>query len=373
MDKEPSLYTRILHSRLQILAVYVDDILVAASHVCAVEEIKKPLSKTFDITDMGVASIIFGWQIEIESTCIRIHQENYLDKILERFQQTGCRPASTPLSLGSLMHSTNQLVNVSIPDNPFCSAVGAILYLATSTCPDLLLVVSVLSRFLVSPCQRHQVLLNRVFCCVISTRQLGLMFPLGCENINPAIVCYSDADLGGPGINCISLNQTPCCRSVLGCTIAKNCCLVLYRSKQQSQVARSLMQAEILSAGDCLSDLQYLLSLTQNLNFINSKIEFYFDNLNTVNSFRGSLLRQRTRHTLINMGLISEIIEKHNIVVHHIRGNKNLANLFTKLVCYERYYELLGCFNVLVSSSSKSIRNGGDCEASVKSKDKIYN
>jgi hypothetical protein len=138
-------------------------------------------------------------------------------------------------------------------------------------------------------------------------------------------------------------------------------------------VARSLTQAEILSAGDCLTDLQYLLSLTQNLNFINSKIKFHIDNQNAVNTFSSGFLRQRTRHTLINMGLISEIIEKHNIVINHIRGNKNPADLFTKYVCYERFNELLGCINVLVSSSSESIRNGGDCEASVKSKDKIYN
>jgi Reverse transcriptase (RNA-dependent DNA polymerase) len=73
------LYTRIFHSRLQILAVYIDNILVVASQVCEGEENKKLLSKTFDITDMGVASIIIGWQIKIESTCIRIPQENYVD------------------------------------------------------------------------------------------------------------------------------------------------------------------------------------------------------------------------------------------------------------------------------------------------------
>jgi Reverse transcriptase (RNA-dependent DNA polymerase) len=60
MDQEPSLYTRILHGCLKILAVYVDDIPVASSQVSEEEEMKKLLSKTFDITDMVVASIIMG-------------------------------------------------------------------------------------------------------------------------------------------------------------------------------------------------------------------------------------------------------------------------------------------------------------------------
>jgi hypothetical protein len=40
--------------------VYVEDILVAASQVCEVEKIKKLLSKTFDVKDMGVSEVIIG-------------------------------------------------------------------------------------------------------------------------------------------------------------------------------------------------------------------------------------------------------------------------------------------------------------------------
>jgi len=54
--------------------------------------------KTFEMTDLGRATLYLGIEIEIHSTRIWLHQRRYIQKLLTKFGVDSCKTASVPMS-----------------------------------------------------------------------------------------------------------------------------------------------------------------------------------------------------------------------------------------------------------------------------------
>ena len=76
--------------------VYVDDILIFGTNIEIVTEVKKYLSKKFDMKDLGEANIILGMELERTSKGIYLSQSKTIEKILEKFEFFDCAPFATP-------------------------------------------------------------------------------------------------------------------------------------------------------------------------------------------------------------------------------------------------------------------------------------
>ena len=80
------------------LLLYVDDMLIAANNITEINILKKPLSKEFDMKDLGVAKKILGMEISRENGVVHLSQKRYIRKVLERFNMDTSKPVSTPLA-----------------------------------------------------------------------------------------------------------------------------------------------------------------------------------------------------------------------------------------------------------------------------------
>ncbi len=60
---DPCLYTRHNASNILIIALYVDDLLIAGNSKSDIEAIKKKLSRKFEMKDLGKAKVMLGIQI----------------------------------------------------------------------------------------------------------------------------------------------------------------------------------------------------------------------------------------------------------------------------------------------------------------------
>jgi len=85
---------------LTYLLLYVDDILIATRNKTHVQKLKAQLKKEFDMKDLGEAKKILGMEISRDrgSGRLWLSQENYVHKVLERFNMTEARPVTTPLA-----------------------------------------------------------------------------------------------------------------------------------------------------------------------------------------------------------------------------------------------------------------------------------
>ena len=75
------------------------------------------------------------------------------------------------------------------------SLIGSLLYLTASR-PDILSVVSLLSRFMHSPRDTHLTAAKRVLRYIKGTSKFGIFFPTSAE-VTMNLIGYSDSDWGG--------------------------------------------------------------------------------------------------------------------------------------------------------------------------------
>ena len=76
------------------LLLYVDDMLIAAKNKTHVQKLKAQLKKKFDMKDLREAEKIMEIIRDRSSGRLWLSQENYVLKVLERFNITEARPVS---------------------------------------------------------------------------------------------------------------------------------------------------------------------------------------------------------------------------------------------------------------------------------------
>ncbi|MBW0569437.1 hypothetical protein O181_109152 [Austropuccinia psidii MF-1] len=103
----------------------------------------------------------------------------------------------------------------------YCSAIGSINYLSTTTCPNLSFAVSTLSQFLQNPGINHWHGFLHVLRYLNGSQDIGISYG---RKGSPGLVAYSDADWG----NCLLTH-----RSVTGYLACFNQCLVVWKTRKQ--------------------------------------------------------------------------------------------------------------------------------------------
>nr|GFD32346.1 retrovirus-related Pol polyprotein from transposon TNT 1-94 [Tanacetum cinerariifolium] len=130
-------FQRFSDDDFNILLLYVDDMLIVGKNIGRIAHLKRDLSKSFAIKDLGPAKQILGIQ-------------NFYDR-----------------------------------------AVGSLMYVMVCTRPDLAHAVGVVSRFLSNPGKKHWKAVKWIFRYQRGTSKLGIAF----GNRKPTLVGYTDSDL----------------------------------------------------------------------------------------------------------------------------------------------------------------------------------
>jgi hypothetical protein len=142
-----------------IIALYVDDGLVAGSDTEELNQFVEQLKSQFKVT-VKPASYFLGLQIEQQSNGdIKINQSGYARKTLERFGFDECKPVQTPMLKGT----DDTQINREDSSYPYRQAVGALMYLMIGTRPDIAYSISYLSRSLEKPTSDDVTKVKRVF------------------------------------------------------------------------------------------------------------------------------------------------------------------------------------------------------------------
>ena len=138
---DPCVY-RLADSRGEVLvAVYVDDLAIAASSAELDSELKRHLHKQYKMTDLGDLEWILGMRVMRTTSGIMLDQEQYVTSILERFGFDESHPVATPVAAGTVSESS-LFSDVST----YRSAVGSLMYAATGSRPDISFAVGSVAR-----------------------------------------------------------------------------------------------------------------------------------------------------------------------------------------------------------------------------------
>jgi len=82
------------------LVLYFDDILLASSDIGFLQETKKFLTKFFEMKDLGETFFVLGIKIlrYRSQGILRLSQESYIDKVLDKFSMKDSKPGDTPIA-----------------------------------------------------------------------------------------------------------------------------------------------------------------------------------------------------------------------------------------------------------------------------------
>lgn len=177
--------------------MYVDDLNIIGNEQ-DIDEARNHLKTEFEMKDLGKTKFCLGLQLEHLHSGILVHQAAYIQKVLEKFNMNNSYPSKTPMVVRSLDVEKDPFKpkedgeEVLGSEYPYLSAVGALMYLANCTRPDIAFAVNLLARHSASPTKRHWTGVKQVLRYLQGTKDLGLHFSFQ-GNQDHNMIGYTDA------------------------------------------------------------------------------------------------------------------------------------------------------------------------------------
>ena len=154
LHSDPCAYIRQDGNELEIITVWVDNLLLFTGTDQTMIKLKAKLQSMFELTDMGKPLKIVGIEITQHTNYITISQTKYIESILRKEGMENANPVSTPLDPNVKLEPNPDAAEPNC-SNTYASLIGSLQYLATATCPDIAYAVNRLASYTANPSLAH--------------------------------------------------------------------------------------------------------------------------------------------------------------------------------------------------------------------------
>jgi len=164
-----------VHGCIFIL-VYVDDLIVGGEKLTEVEAFKRSVSAKFEVRDMGEVRDFIGMKVmrNRAAKTLTLSNPGHTETLLEAFGMDRATPNKTPMSSAIKLTKTGGGL---LPEgNCYAKLVGSLLFLSTTTRPDIAFDVRVLSRSMSCPEEDHMRAAKGVLRYLRGTTRLGVVY-----------------------------------------------------------------------------------------------------------------------------------------------------------------------------------------------------
>ena len=311
------------------LVFSIDDMLIAGNTMKLVNGLKKKLSMRFEMKDLGEAKQILGMRIsrDLSTGLLRLSQEEYVKKVLKRFNMDNAKPRLSPLSLD---------VKLTKEDSPktkedkermatslYASAVGSVMYAMVCTRPDIAHAVGVVSRFMSNPGERHWEAVKWLLRYLIGTSGMAL-----CYGRNEVVLeGFVDADFGG----CQDSSK-----STSGYVFTIGGTTISWMSKLQKCISMSTTEAEYIAMSEAGKEIEWLKGFLEEMGMKQDGCVLHSDSQSAVQLAKNPMFHYRTKHIKRRYHYTRSLVEDGSLRLVKIVGSKNPADMLTKVVSSEK-------------------------------------
>ncbi|KAJ2911393.1 hypothetical protein MD484_g9022, partial [Candolleomyces efflorescens] len=230
---------------------------------------------------------------------------------------------------------------------PYMSAVGALMYLAIGTRPNIMNTVAKLAQFNSNPGPEHWKAVKHLFRNLKGTLDLRLTYHGDkMDDLDTQFTGYSDADHAG----CLDT-----CRSTSGFLIKMGSGAVSWSAKKQSTVADSSTEAEYVAALPAGREILWMQTLLSEIGSpVNGPSPMMVDNQSTLRVLHNPEHHGRMKHIDIKYHWICDTIKKGEIEVHFCPTQEMVADILTKPLPHsavEKHRTALGLKDPIVTLS----------------------
>ena len=283
-----------------------------------INQFKENMKCKFRMKDLGKISYFLGIDFKQESGVIKMNQSRYIQKMLDRFGMSNCKPRSTPCE--QKFESTND--SEPVDQKKYREIVGSLIYLMTCTRPDIGWVVSKPSQRLSCPRVEDLVVAKHVLRYLKGTKEYELCFKK-CDGVL-SLIAYSDADWASSLDDrhsttgyCFSLNE--------------NGPPIVWKSRKQPTVALSTCEAEYVSLAATTQESLYLMQLLSNMDNKTYKCaKILEDNQGAIALSKNPVNRQRCKHIDIKYHFLREVLVSGKIDIVYCQSEHMIADVLTK-------------------------------------------
>nr|GFB65481.1 uncharacterized mitochondrial protein AtMg00810-like [Tanacetum cinerariifolium] len=185
---------------------------------------------------MGELTFFLGLRVMQRDDGIFISQDKYVADILNKFDFSLVKIASTPIETNKALLKDEEAKDVDV--HLYRSMIGSMMYLTASR-PDKIVVVCACVGFQVTPKVLHLHAVNRFFRYLKGQPKLGLWHP---KDSSFDLEACLDSDYAGASLDRKSTTR--------GCQFLKKW-LISWQCKKQTVVANSTTKAEYVPAANC--------------------------------------------------------------------------------------------------------------------------
>lgn len=308
--------------------LFVDDVVIICKSCETMSKFKEYLKGEFRMTDLDEIKLFLGIRIERSDGVISLHQSNYIDTLLKKFNMSECNVVSTPLE--------NKLNYVALNsdekyDAPCQSVIGCLMYVMICTRPDLCVAVNILSRYASKSNKELWQCLKRVLRYLKGSSKLKLTYKR--SEFTDILCGYVDSDWA---------NDENDRKSTTGFLFKLfEHCTICWNTKKQNSVAASSTEAEYMALFEAVREALWLKSFLISINVIMTKpIVIFEDNNGCINISKNPVCHKRSKHIDVKYHFSREQVEKKVIDVKYVFTGNQLADLLTKPLPVAKFTQL---------------------------------
>lgn len=323
---EPCLYTKMYNDVKVMIALYVDDFFVFSNSELETSKITNVLSKNFKIKDLGQLRQCLGMRVTIDKdkNVIKLDQEQYIEKLLNKFNMVNCKLADTPMETKINLEKAN----VCDKQYPYQRLLGSLMYLAVLTRPDIGYPVSFLSQYNNCFDQTHWKHAKRILKYLKKTKSYCIKY----SSEETELQCYVDADWASNILDRKSF--TGYCFKMCGSVIS-------WQTKKQTTVALSSTEAEYMAISEACREAIYLRKLYSILTGNLPVINIYNDSQSAQKLLQNQMLHGRSKHIDVRYHFVKDLANNDVVKINYLETENMPADILTKCLPAIKHYYLL--------------------------------
>lgn len=317
---DPSMY--ILKSKDVITAaiiVHVDDILLLGTQ-SVIDEVEHLLQRKFKLTRNEEVSHFLSFDISRNrlKRTFTMNQASYIHDVVEQHHLEDARSVPTPCDdqFKDLKKNINPLLTTK---HPYCSLIGALLWLSNGTRPDITYAVNRRSSFMSNPTDVHWKAAQRVLIYARDTSSLSIT--LGGHDLT--LSGHSDSDWA---------EQREDRRSTTGFLFCLGSSPVSWKSRRQPTIALSSTEAEYMALTDASREAIWWQSVLKELISLDSTTPtvIHYDNKGAGELALNPCHHSRSKHIDVKHHYIRGCISMSTISLFQVPTLSMLADILTK-------------------------------------------
>ena len=348
LPSDQCVYMRRLGILIVIIALYVDDIILASSNLPELNKLKAELSAAYEMEDLGEARYILGIEINRnrQARTITITQSAYTKAVAEKHLDLGPDAEMTDGSVATPMSAEVRHVKAagdhqanSRSIKAYQSAIGSIMFAMLCTRPDIAFSVAVLSKYAHNPTPAHHDGVTRVLQYLKDTPLLGLTYT-GEPSITdePQLLGYCDADWAADRDD--RKSTTAYVFMLCGGPIS-------WQSKKQTTVALSTVEAEYMAVTSAAKEALWWRTQLSGLGFdVSQPTTLHSDSKGSISLSKNPEHHANTKHIDLRYHFIRDhVANQRTIHLQYINTTAMTADVLTKALSRDKHraaLELLG-------------------------------